>query len=140
MPDGRRATDEDGLERWWAWHLREHEAEERSRRREHDAEQRALDIATGDVNRRLGELNVLRSEVIKDRSQFIREDTYKSEHRSLVDQVDALVKALTARIDAVEKSLDRAEGAVNTWRFIAGFLGLGGVALIVWSLATFGHP
>lgn len=137
MGEGRRAGDDDAR---WRQHEREHDTAERTHRREHEAEQRSLELAANQVDRRLAELNELRSEVVKDRSMFLRVETYNAEHKALASQVDALVSALAARLDAVEKAFDRAEGAVNTWRWIAGFLGIGGVALIVWSLTTFGHP
>lgn len=124
----------------WAEHQRAHDRAEEAHRREHEAEARALDKGGEQLEHRLTELNKLREEVVLDRTQFVRADTWAAEHKALQQGFEALVEKLALRIDAVEKAYDRAEGAVNTWRWLAGFLGIGGVALIVWSLATFGHP
>ena len=65
----------------------------------------------------------LRAEVVSDRSQFVLAPTHASD-----------MKLLDARVDAMEKLLDKAEGSLNTWRFLAGFMGLGGIAAVVWAI------
>ena len=120
-------------------HDREHEAAERAHRREHDADQRAINLAVQGIDRRLDELNQLRKEVVTDRSMFLSSETYAAEHNGLKIELRTKVDALGQRIDALEKVMDRAEGAVNTWRFIAGFLGVSGVAALVWAIVN-SHP
>ena len=144
MAEGRRSTDDNAR---WAQHEREHDKADSVHRREHETEQRSLELAAAQIERRLDDLNELRAEVLKDRTEYVRLDIYRAEHGALksellaqIDKVSGLTEAIRASLDNVQKSLDRAEGAVNTWRFIAGFLGIGGVALIIWSLASFGHP
>ena len=123
-----------------AQHDKEHEVAERTHRREHEAEQKAVELAVDGVERRLDELNQLRKEVVLDRSQFVTAGTYGAENQALKVEFRGKYDALGARIDALEKVLDRAEGAVNTWRAIAGFLGLGGVGAIVWAIIQSGRP
>ena len=43
-------------------------------------------------------------------------------------------EALDGRIDALEKVIDHFEGAVNTWRGIAAFLGISGVGAIIYAI------
>ena len=104
-------------------HVREHERSEKAHQREHEAEEQARRLAVDGINRRLDELNQLRGEVVTDRTQYLTRVEYAARH-----------EALTVRVDSVERMLDKAEGAVNTWRWIAGFLGIGGVTAIVWAL------
>ena len=115
-------------------HQREHEAAERAHRREHDADQRALDLAVAGIDRRLDELNQLRKEVITDRSQFVLHGGYESDIQALKVEFRGRNDALGQRVDNLEKLLDRAEGAVNAWRWLAGFLGVSGIGAIVWAL------
>lgn len=118
------------------WHDREHETAERAHRREHESDQHAIKVAAEGVDRRLEELNQLRKEVISDRSQFVTAPTFKAEMDAVKVELRGKHDGLGQRIDAVEKLLDRAEGAANTWRWLAGFLGLGGVSAIVWAIAN----
>lgn len=124
----------DEVDRRWAHHEREHEAAERAHRREHDSDQRAIKVAVDGVDRRLDELNQLRKEVISDRSQFVQAESYSSDQSAVKVELRGKYDSLGQRIDAVEKLLDRAEGAANTWRWLAGFLGVGGIGAIVWAI------
>lgn len=107
----------------WAAHLREHERDEEAHQRQHESDAKAIELAVSNVDRRLGELNQLRSEVTTDRNQFLTRVEYNARHETL-----------EGRVDGLEKLLDKAEGAVNTWRWLAGFLGVGGIAAIIWAL------
>lgn len=109
----------------WSAHEREHVTAESVHRREHDADEKARALAVGEMNRRLDELNQLRGEVTSDRAQFIRVETHTSD-----------MKGLEIRINTVEKLLDKAEGSLNVWRFIAGFLGLGGLSAVIWAIVN----
>lgn len=107
----------------WEAHRREHDRDEQAHQRQHLSDAKAIELAVANVDRRLAELNQLRSEVTTDRNQYLTRVEYTARHDTLLNRVDAL-----------EKLLDKAEGAVNTWRFIAGFLGLGGIATIIWAV------
>jgi hypothetical protein len=124
----------------WSAHHRYHESVDRAHRETHAAEERALDVRSREVDRRLEDLNHLRDEVVSDRAQFLRSETFMAEHRLLQQEVRGLMDTLTKRVDDAEKAIDRATGAVNTWRWIAGFLGASGVALLLWNLINLGHP
>lgn len=121
---------------WQRLHERAHEQAEEAHRREHDNERRSIDLAAEANNRRLAELNKLREEVIDDRAQFLRADTYQTEHKALRAMVDSKMDAVTARVDSLEKQVDQARGAVLTWRFIAMFAGLPGLAALFGFLVT----
>lgn len=121
-------------------HEREHEAAERAHRREHDADQRAIDLAVQGIDRRLDELNLLRKEVITDRSQFVLNDSYASDLQALKVEFRGKSDSLGQRIDNLEKIIDRAEGSINTWRGIAAFLGISGVGAIIWAIIQSGQP
>ncbi len=123
-------------DRQWQQHDREHEAAEKSHRREHDADQRALDLALTGLDRRLDELNGLRREVITDRSQFMTTDTHKSELNALKVELRGRSDANAARIDSLEKIIDRAEGSLNTWRGIAAFLGVTGIGAVIYAIVN----
>lgn len=127
-------TDEPPNGRQWTQHEREHETAERTHRREHQADQRAIEVAVASVDRRLDELNKLRAEVVTDRGQFVRNEAHTADVSAAKAEFRGEVKALSNRLDLIEKLLDKAEGAANTWRFLAGFLGLGGVSAVVWAL------
>ena len=117
-------------------HEREHEAAERAHRREHDADQRAIDLAVAGIDRRLDELNQLRREVITDRSQFVLHGSYEADLQAIKIEFRGKHDAVDARIDALEKIIDRAEGSINTWRGIAAFLGLGGIGAIIYAIVN----
>jgi vacuolar-type H+-ATPase subunit E/Vma4 len=112
----------------WAAHLREHERDQKAHQRQHESDAKAIELAVSNVDRRLGELNQLRSEVTTDRNQFLTRVEYNARHETL-----------EGRVNGLEKLLDKAEGSLNVWRFIAGFLGLSGVAAIIWAV-TQGGP
>ena len=123
-------------ERRWEQHDREHSTAEHSHRREHDSESKAVELAVIGIERRLDELNQLRKEVILDRSQFVSSEAYGAELQAIKIEMRGKNDAQGARIDALEKIVDRAEGSLNTWRGIAAFLGISGVGAIVWAIAN----
>ena len=106
-----------------AAHEKLHEASDSTHDAQHKADEKALNLAVRNMEGRLDVLNELRGEVTQDRAQFVRVEVYRSDK-----------EAMNTRIDTLERLIDRAEGAVNTWRFIAGFLGLSGIGAIVWAL------
>ena len=126
--------------RRWIQHDKEHEASEKAHEREHTAEAKALELAVTGIERRLDELNQLRKEVVLDRSQFLTMSTWDAEHKAVKVEMRTKDEALDQRIDQLEKVIDHFEGAVNTWRGIAAFLGVGGVAAIIWAIVNSGKP
>jgi len=119
-------------------HQREHEAAERAHRREHDADQRAIDLAVTGIDHRLNELNQLRREVITDRSLLVSRESYDADQTALKNEVRSRHDTTTLRVEALEKIINRAEGSLNTWRGIAAFLGVSGVAAVIWAILQAG--
>ena len=56
------------------------------------SQQKALDLATRNLELRLEKLNELRAEVSADRSEFVKFATYDAQHRSLEDKIDSLIE------------------------------------------------
>jgi hypothetical protein len=121
-------------ERRWEQHDREHSTAEHSHQREHESEEKAINLAVVGMERRLDELNQLRKEVVLDRSQFLTISTWDAEHKALKVEMRTKHEALDGRIDALEKVIDHFEGAVNTWRGIAAFLGISGVGAVIYAI------
>lgn len=85
-------------------------------RRAHDQkhvdDERAQDAARTAIDLRLEKLNELRSEVLQDRSQFVRRDLY-----------DADVKSLNEKLEAVRSWQNKAVGAGVILTLLAGTVG-----------------
>jgi hypothetical protein len=60
----------------------------------HAAEAEALEIAKGDINRRLDEMNELRKQITSERGEFLQRSVYDREHSLLRDSSDARLKVL----------------------------------------------
>lgn len=107
----------------------------------HRSEGSARKVAEGNVERRLTELNGLRAEVVTDRGTFVRVDALDGKLEAVDAKVNnradrnlSKIEVLDQRLDTLEKAQQRAEGAVNTWRWIAGFLGMTGVGAFIFAL------
>lgn len=83
--------------------FREHE---RVHTLERDSNLRALDAAQKNVDHRLEALNELRNEVLKDRQQFLKNDTYAIEHRAVTDDIHRIDKEL----GLIREDLSRQKG------------------------------
>lgn len=64
--------------------------------KDRESQQKALEVALTQMDRRLGELNELRKAVESDRSQFVRGDVYGPAHEELRSQREADSKAAVA--------------------------------------------
>lgn len=115
---------------------REYLSDIQAHRREHDAEDKAVELAVKGLDRRLDELNELRKDVVSDRSQFVTADTYKAELTAMKAELRGRSDANAARIDGLEKIIDRAEGSLNTWRGIAAFLGVTGIGAVIYAIVN----
>jgi heme oxygenase len=120
----------------WHHHRREHDTAESNHRREHVAAEKALQLAVDTVDRRLGELNELRKEVLTDRALFMPRNEHISDLSASKAEYRAELRAMAQRLDSVEKLLDKAEGSLNVWRFLVATLGLGGIGAVVWALVN----
>jgi len=63
-----------------------------------DGMDRAIDVKTAELDRRLEALNELRSDVLKDREQFVRKDAYTAKSET----IDKWVFTTEQRITAIE--------------------------------------
>lgn len=89
----------------------------------------AVALALDELRRRLGEMNEFREENRRQAAQMVSRDLFDSQ----LDRVEGLV--------ATEREARRAaEGSLATWRFLAGFLGVSGLAGVILGLvAVFGQ-
>lgn len=62
--------------------------------RVHEVEHESLQIAKGEINRRLDEMNNLRLQITAERGEFLGRDAYDREHNVLRDQLDGRIKVL----------------------------------------------
>jgi len=60
----------------------------------HGAEVDNLRIARDEINRRLNEMNELRSQITAERGEFLRRDMFDREHANLRDGTDSRLKVL----------------------------------------------
>jgi septal ring factor EnvC (AmiA/AmiB activator) len=96
--------------------------------------EQAIQVATREMDRRLGELNQLRKEVTDDRSELVQKQAYEPAQKELYKQLgDHSGKLLTLASDVAGNANDLAAMKNSlTWltRLIAGALILGIIALI----------
>lgn len=117
------------MEQRFVAHQGAHDEHMHSHEREHRVTEQSLAKAEALMDKRLNALNELRAEVLSDRNQFMR-----------VDLARATLDAFSARLDQSEAKIDKAEGALNTWRFISGFLGVGGAGAVIWAILNAATP
>jgi hypothetical protein len=60
----------------------------------HTEEEKALNIAKGDINRRLDEMNELRKQITNERGEFLQRSVYDREHGMLRESTDLRLKIL----------------------------------------------
>jgi hypothetical protein len=87
------------------------------------AQQKALELATRSMELRLEKLNELRSEVTRDRSQFVRQDVFEGKQDSLEKSIHDLEKAIITRLDFLEGWRLRAVGIFLVLLPLAGVIG-----------------
>jgi len=99
-----------------------------------DAADEALRVAQAEMQRRLAELNQLRSEVTEDRSQFVRKEEYAPAHEELRRQRQAdSEKAIQLASDVKTNSSDIAgmkSSLMWLTRLILGAVVLGIIAYV----------
>jgi len=105
-------------------HEKIHDVASQAHREQHAAEATAVSVAVAAMDRRLNDLGSI-ADRFSPNGQYVSIDAHRAELRTL-----------EARINTVEKVMDRQEGAVNTWRWIAGFLGVGGIGAIVFAIVN----
>ena len=93
-------------------------------------------MLTDAINRALDEQQHFRE---REAGLYTRElhDQYAKEVNA---HIELLVNALQTRIDQMEALADRREGALSSWRWAVGFLGLSGVVGILIGLIAVFEP
>ncbi len=84
--------------------IHDHERElreswQKSHEDRHEAEARAVALASKDINRRLDEMNELRRQIENERGRYLPRDLYDKEH-------DALRETMNVRYDTLRDNLD----------------------------------
>lgn len=139
-------------------HEEVHRIHEAAHEREHQMTNIALTKAEESMNQRLEGMNQFREQLNSQTQSFVTRDTFDKYTRdmeskmsvalqSLEDKNEALVKSLINTHNSdyntirellqSEKEIRRSfEGSINTWKWIAGFLGASGVAGVILLFAT----
>lgn len=143
-------------------HNREHDLHDRAHKVEHEMTQSALTKADNALEIRLEGMNEFRAQLEKQAGAFItreffeqytKEQNNKTETalNTNTEKYDTIVKAIVNRhdsdIDAMEKAIQSErehrktfEGSVNTWKWIATFLGASGLGGVILMLITRANP
>jgi hypothetical protein len=72
-----------------------------------DAMQRALEVRTTEMDRRLEELNNLRNEVLIDRQRYLSRDVYDAGHQAITAKVDQIEDTANERREAQRIEMQR---------------------------------
>lgn len=139
-------------------HVREQELHAQAHEREHQMTATALDKAEQSMDKRLEQMTVFREELNAQAGSFVNREMFERYIKESEAKVDTSIAALTDKWDIIAKSLvnrheadfniqaqeiqnerefRRAfEGSMNTWKWIASFLGASGVAGVILLFAT----
>lgn len=139
-------------------HERVHSIHAEAHDREHELNELAITKAENQVDRRLEGMNEFRDQLNKQAQTFVTRDIfdkYTSDMEakieialaSLSDKDEALIRSAINRHDSdfnslrdliqAEREVRKAfEGSINTWKWLAGFLGASGVAGVILLFAT----
>lgn len=105
-------------------HVEEHRIHEAAHEREHRATETAIATATSTLDKRLDGMNEFRDQLRDQASTFIRRDA-----------VEAMIAGVRQEIATEREARKEMGGSLNTWRWLAGFLGVGGIAAVLWALS-----
>lgn len=110
-------------------HSEEHRIHEAAHEREHMTTELAIKTATNTLDKRLDAMNEIREQLRDQAATFVRRDA-----------VETMVAALRQEIATEREARKEMGGSLNVWRFLAGFLGLGGIAALIYALANTPPP
>lgn len=141
-----------------AAHAREHQLHEQAHVREHEMATIALNKAEDSMNRRLEGMNEFREQLNSQAAYFVTREAFERYIKENELKTDTAISALTDKWETVAKSLVNAhntdfnslsgeiqnereirkvfEGSMNTWKWLASFLGASGVAGVILLFAT----
>ena len=99
----------------------------------------ALRLQAAEYERRLDDLNHSHALAIEAQARTVPREMFEQYVKENAARVELAFAGLQDRLNSMEQLADRREGALSTWRFIAGFLGLSGVVGVMLGLvAVFG--
>lgn len=131
----RLATERERGDNRFADHEQGHAFAKLAHEAEHAAIAKAIELADKIQDRANAAGNEWRATLTDNNAKYLT----KAEADGMLSLTAASREALGNRITALERRADRAEGSIATWRFLAGFLGLGGiVSLALWLVTAFG--
>lgn len=106
-------------------HAEEHRIHERAHEREHVTTELAIKTATTTLDKRLDGMNEFRDQLRDQAATFVQRDAFTT-----------TIAALRHEIATERESRKELAGALNTWRWLAGFLGVGGIGTVIWALSN----
>lgn len=113
-----------------------------SQDREQSLIKEALNKSESSMDHRLEAMNEFRSQLDRQAGTFITRESYETALDALSEKFDSALRSLINRHDSDYNSISKDlqtereirktfQGSVNTWRWIAGFLGASGVAGVI---------
>lgn len=146
-------------------HSREHDAHQREHAlhtdfhtTEHQMTQRALEKADSTLERRLEGMNEFRDQLERQSGNFVTRETHETFVKERTEKLDTALATINEKYDSLlnavvnrhEADMEATrnqiqsereyrktfEGSVNTWKWIATFLGASGVAGVILMFAT----
>jgi len=136
-----------------AGHNKEHDLHDKAHHIEHEMTEAALVKADSTLETRLEGMNEFRSQLEKQAGQFLNRESFDQQMKeytlrnstaieTLSDKYDAIINAMVNRHDAdteglkeqiqTERELRKEfQGSINTWKWIATFLGASGVGGVI---------
>lgn len=104
-------------------HAEEHRIHERAHEREHVTTELAIKTATTTLDKRLDGMNEFRDQLRDQAATFVTRDSFTGS-----------IAALRQEIATEREARKELSGSLNTWRWLAGFLGLSGIGALLWAL------
>lgn len=131
----------------WVAHLREHQLHENAHELEHAMTSEALTKADLALERRLEGMNEFRAQLEKQSGAFLTREVFEQALNNNAEKYDTIIKAIVNRheadMDALKDEIQGEreyrktfEGSINTWKWIATFLGASGLAGVILMFAT----
>lgn len=142
----------------WNAHMREHQLHEDAHELEHAMTSEALTKADLALERRLEGMNEFRAQLEKQSGAFLTREVFEQIIKELTNKTDSaltnsaekydtIVKAIVNRHESDMQALKDEiqgereyrktfEGSINTWKWIATFLGASGLAGVILMFAT----
>jgi hypothetical protein len=100
----------------------------------------ALRLQAAEYTRRLDVLNHAHQQTVEAQARTVPREMFDQFVKENSNRAEVAHLSLQDRLNSMEQLADRREGALSTWRFIAGFLGLSGVVGVVLGVVALFGP